>query len=420
MSRDLAHDARVEHHLDLALSSLEAGLLAEAQTQIEASLRLDPGHLTARLVQARIHLAAARPVEALAAVEAMNLYHPAGAKSPQAGMLRAQALLHARMDAIARTQLQQLTTDFPDDVRPHRLLAQLNLREERWDDAVQCLRHVVRLAPSDDASRRLLAQLIADSQPDASAKLLEDAGESSSATRLRLAELYRMTDRHRDAQSLYDQLLEQYPHDPSVWLSAGRLADGDGAVDLARRRLERAATLQGRGNSSAMSALALMHMHAGRFEAAGRCWFRVTRRTRDDMRAWAGLLVCAVMCGRIRLAQRAARPLEVQSSKSERRLLLADLWQRAAGGRVIAQHTAADEEVPAGHANSLDRLLRRAAEVFERQIHSFPRRADAHYHLAASREAIGQIDAAKNAVQDALDINPAYRAAANLRQRLAA
>jgi len=418
MSKDLAHDARLEHHLDLALAAFDAGLISEAKSQVDACVRLDPGHIAARLAQARINLAADKPVEALAAIESVSMYDPQAGRSPQVLMLRAESLVRGRMDASAHAQLVELIALFPDDVRAYRLLAQLNMREERYDDVAENLRHIVRLSPTDESARRMLAQLIRDDRPEEGITLLENGADDSAVTRLRLAELYRATSRHREANDLYAQLTEAYSHDPSVWHAAGDLADADGANDAAIKRLERASALLGRRNASAQRSLALTFMHAGRFQAAGRCWWRVTRRVADDVRAWAGLVVCAVICNRARLAQRASRPLDVQTSKSERRLLLADLWLHAAGGRVIAQHTTGRELASDDHVGALNRLLHRAAGVLEQHNVEHPRRADAHFHLAAAREAMSQMDEARKSVLAALAINPSYRAAAELSERL--
>lgn len=258
------------------------------------------------------------------------------------------------------------------------------------DQTIEKMHAVLRLNPGDTVIRRTLAQLL------------------------------RKVDRLCEAQENYDRLvMDTQAQDATVWLEAGTLADAIGDHAQAIKRLERAVALTRGDEAAALEALALAHMHGGRLEVAGRCWWRLTRLTKSTPRAWAGLLVCALARGRTTLAAKAERAISRDASPSKRCAELAKLWPQAAAATVIARSIGSAASAPTKPLGLLDSLLSKATVTLDRHVTSFPLRADSHYHLARCRHGLGQTRAADQAVKAALAINPGYIAAAKLAGDLA-
>lgn len=422
MSRNLNNQMQAQHLLDRALAALDAGLPEQATADLDQCLRIEPGNLCARLAQARAALAVNLPRKALSELDGAYLYDPDRADQPEVAMLRALALVRCNLDDMARRELGKLVERFPDDIRPRRMLAELCIRTGLLDEAVEQMRHVVRLEPTNATARRTLAGLIQESDPQASIDLLlqDEAATSSPVTQLLAARLCHEVGRLRDAQDIYDKLMTDRPDDPTVWLEAGKLADATGADSLAASRLEHAVALADNGKDVALAALALSHMHAGRLAEAGRCWWQAARCCPDNPKAWAGLLVCAFACDRTSLADRAGHMLALHWSRSERRAAIAELWPHAAGGIVIRQNTSGDAQSTSQPDGPLKDLLAAAVQTLTTRAQSEPDRADTHFHLATCHEALEDEEAASRSVRTALQINPTYAAAADLAKRLQA
>jgi len=421
MSRSLNNQMQVQHLLDRALAALDAGMPEQATADLDQCLRIEPGNLCARLAQARAALAVNLPRKALSELDGAHLYDPDRSGQPEVAMLRALTLVRCNLDDMARGELGKLVERFPDDIRPRRMLAELCIRNGLFDEAAEQMRHVVRLEPTNATARRTLAGLIQKSDPQTSIELLlQDTEAPSPVTQLLAARLCHEVGRLRDAEEIYDKLLVGRPDDPTVWLEAGKLADATGADSLAVARLEHAVALADNGKDVALAALALSHMHAGRLEEAGRCWWRSARCRTDNPNAWAGLLVCAIACERTTLADRAGHMLELHWSRSERRAAIADLWPHAAGGMVIRQNTSDRVQTASEADGPLKDLLATAVQTLTSHAQSEPNRADTHYHLAVCCDALEEEEAACQSVRTALQINPTYAAAADLARRLQA
>lgn len=403
---------------DRALVALDAGLLDIAHAHLSSALALQPDLREARLAQAQLALERARPREALDALDAHDHYHPDARQQPIVRMLRAEALCKAGLTDLAHQAVQELAHDFPDDHRPHRMLAGLALSRGEITACAQALGQVLRLCPYDASARRALAALAGADQPQRSIELLwADPGDAADpAIRLRIARLLRAVSRDREAQELFDELLAERPEDAELWLEAGALADDVGAWAQAVSRLERAVKLG--GGRGAEAALACTHMHAGRFAQAGYIWWRLAHRRIADLEAWVGLFVCAVAGGKLRLARRVREVLSVHSSRRERRTFLPRMWQRAAVGLAVLDAAAGRTAHPVREDAPLQRLLTQARQTLEAEARQHPRRADVKYHLAVCAEALGDQAGAAAAVSEALAINAHYAAAARLAARL--
>ena len=170
MNVDRLNSAR--QFLDRATLALDGGQLDLARQQLAFALKLDPSLAEARLIQARLDLHTARPLDALSALDAHDQYHPDHRDDPKVAFLRARALCRSGQDTEALDLLPKLARQYPDDERPHRLLAALRLKLEQVDGAIESLTQILRLKPSDRSVRRTLADLMCPTRPDDAAALL--------------------------------------------------------------------------------------------------------------------------------------------------------------------------------------------------------------------------------------------------------
>lgn len=415
MSKQLDQDARAQQRLDRALAALDAHLPRMAIDLLEKVLEIQPHNLTARIALSRAQLAMNQPADALTALDAAGFYDPQLVSGPQAGLLRAQALLCSDRHELARGQLNRVIELCPDDDRAYRMMVELCLKDNDQSGAIEHLTHVRRLAPSDHRAGRMLAHLLQTQDPQASAQMIES---DDPASQLRIARMHRLAGRDRDAEEIYQHLLKQQTEDDQLWLEAGQLSDESGADAQAIMRLEKAVSIGDQNRVAALCALAQAHMHAGRFSTAGHHWWQVTRHEPTHVAAWAGLLVCALHCDRPRIIKNARRNLERQTSKVQRREQLALMWQHAAMGEVIAKTNQPLAAKQPTEPTLLDQLLHSAAHTFAQNAKKYPGRADTHYHLAVCQNAIDDESDAKQNVLKALEINPNYRAAQSLDRQI--
>jgi tetratricopeptide (TPR) repeat protein len=421
---NLQRSEQAQSHVLRAQAALDAGQTDAAERHVQQALHLSPDLPGARLLEARLHLWRHRARAALASLDALDRYRgdgPAANPNPDVAFLRAKALVDAGLDDLATDLLHQLADEYADDVRPHRMLVGLLLKRGDRAAAVDHLRRVVELAPSDRASRILLAESLGPEHPQDAVDVLRQATKAGTdEDRLRLARQFRRAGREAEAEDLYQTLLRDNPTDAGLWIEAGELADAAGADVAAVKRLQRALTLVGGERARALEALARVHMHAGRFVPAGRCWFGAARLSGGKPEPLAGLVICAHIAGHQRLARRMVRTLAVGTSAVERRQVLARQWLHAAGGRELAQLRATGSAAPTPVSSPLANLLAAAVQTLKQSSLDHPARADTQYHLAVCHEALGDAPAAGEAALAALALNPRYKAAESLHLRLAA
>ncbi len=405
--------------LDLAKSAYYAKHYNQALGHIRRAIELDPDCVNARVLQARVYLKQNRPNLAMSALSAFEKAAPDMADTPEVSMLRAEALAGSGFDRVAKGQLQKLAAQLPDDVRPYRMLSGLHLKLNQFNEAISSLRDVVRLTPSDQASTRLLSDLIQHKDPQAGLDLLL-AGKvetNEPGVLLRAARQCRELDRLRDADELYESILKLRPEDVGVLIESGRLADEMGEDVTAIRRLEKAVSINGDHVAEALGALAVVHSHAGRFRlAALSCW-KAARRDGHDGLAWAGLAVNAKACGRTGLADRAFKALHRCTGSRQRQQYLAGWWQHVAAPLAMDSGL---NETPPDHAGQsvFQSLLKQATQTLADVTCDHPNRADAHYHLAVCHHLLADPTEANIHNDQALAINPRYAAAIRLADQI--
>jgi|GEM_PF-1699474 len=404
--------------LDRAKAAMDAGLLEDAAQFARESVRLDPQNVETRILQARVDLALNRPKGALAALDCYDLYAMGQPQRNDVNMLRAEALLRVQQDDLALPILTELTEQLPDDVRVHRMIVAVYTRQNQLDQAVDHLKHILRLQPDDQSARHTLAQLLEDTDPQGAVDMLCDSTDP--ATRLYVARQFHGLGRLRDAEETYRELLADQNDDPQLWLEAAQVAMDAGANALALERFDMAVKTGAKDERPILHGKALLAMRAGRFARAGRCWMRLTQLDANMPEAWAGLMVCAMLEERERLVTRAASHLKLHMSANERRTLLARVWHYASMGLVIreSRKTPVARDQQSFETAPLEGLLKRASQTLAEHARQIPLRADTHYHRAQCQQSLGNQREAVEHLQIALAINPTYLSARRLANEL--
>ncbi len=422
----LAQTAEAGDLADRARLCYDADLLPEAADLLKQAMALDPTLLEGRLLEARVRLAQMQGplVAALGAERAAHGMNGAEEHDPVVALLdRSWRLWQAGQRELARAAL-------PDKPAGRfallRRQAAMDVLLDRNEAAEAALRMWLNQQGDAQAVRRVLARLVARSRLREGVSLMLGARPTAMPSYLRYWSA-RVLARGRataDAERLVIDLLEDHPHDATLWRLAGRLAARAGQDAVAAHRLEMSAHLGQTGEAA--RSLMRLHLRAGRFPAAGAWAWRRLRRSRPRCRAlraeaWSVLAVSAILSGRRRLARRARHEAIRLVGRLGWQTLRRQVWQHAAAGLVLGRALTVDEAGPAavrGHESPLRRLLGFACERLGVHTTAWPHRADAFHHLAACRQALGEVDAAAAANNTALSLNPHYREALALQRQL--
>lgn len=418
---NLDRDLQARDFGNRALLALEVGLLDQANEMITRSIQSNPQCPATRITQARIELALHRGMGALAALDFHDLYAPHQRDLPEVACLRAQAMIFNKKTFKAQQILQQTVKDHPDNAMAHRLLAQVMLATGQKIDAVRHLSQVVALEPADVISTRTLATLVEESNPRQSLKLIMSLPMDAVTPDelLYQARLHHKLEELCEAEAIYAKLIESEISDPCIFIEAGKLADEMGENDRAVARLEKVTTCNEKVAFEAYSELAVVHMHAGRFDQAGICWWKASRLERTQAKSWAGVLVCALASGKASLVGKASDMLDQRCNPIIRRNMVSELWAHAASGKIINQQMGRDTNHLQPVASPLETLLAHASDILAEHAARYPRRADTWYHLANCQTAMSDTDEALASVKNAIQINPNYATARKLETKLA-
>ncbi len=405
-------------HRDRAEVSFDAGDPAGALPHARAALALLPDDPQARLLEAQALVAMGRGREALAALDALQRLEGHSLRSRTIDTLRLSALRQANRPDLALRLAERRWRDDLNDVAAAHAVVGLRLEVGDAAGAGEALRRMVEHGLASPSVCRQYAELAGVRDPQGAIAALEAGAEADPVTRLMLARLCGRADRLAEAETHYAVLLRGDPGDAAVWVEAGRLAMRLGWQDAARQRLAHALTLPGEHHDEARTALAVALMQGGRFAAAGRQWWKLTRSATAERIGWAGLLVCAHVTGRDALTRRAETWLGSHTAKAERRRMLAGLWREAAGPHAAQAALRSEPNATAKPRSVLAGLVRDAAHALAAQAEATPGRADVHYHHAMLEAARGDTRTAQVAVSRALQINPRYTAAQVLASRV--
>jgi tetratricopeptide (TPR) repeat protein len=418
---NLDRDLQARDFGNRASLALEAGLFDEAFELISRSIHLNPQASEMRIIQAKVELAMHRPAGAIAALDHHDLYAPHRRDLPEVACLRAMTMIQSKKIFKAQQLLGNVVKDAPDCVTAHRLLAQCLLATHQKIDAIRHLSQVVVLDPADVVSTRTLATLVETSNPRQSLTLMLSLPMDAQTPDelLYIARLHHRLEQLREAEAIYASLIESEISDPCVFIEAGKLADEMGENERAVKRLEQVTTCSEPIAYEANCELALVHMHGGRFDQAGLCWWKASRLDRPNPRAWAGLLVCSLASGKASLVGKTSDILDQRCNPITRRNLVSELWAHAACGKTINQHTKADTLEMQPIATPLQTLLSHASGILAEHANKFPGRADTFYHLANCQQAMDEKSDALASVKQAIQINPNYATAKRLEEHVA-
>ena len=414
----LRNQANAIEALDQARIALRVGHAAQALIHVMESRRLDPDHLDALLLCARIQLSLHRPADAMATLDLASLVDQAGDHSFDLQLLRAQSLSAAGRHSESLGLLEQLIKQCPTDTYLRRLAAAAAQSCSQIDTAITHLQSIIKLDASDDISIRTLAQLLSTRDPQSSIDLLQPENSvRRDAMQWQTAQWMKQAGRQRDAEETYRQLLAERPEDGSLWLEAAAHASQNGSLDVAIERYQHALALRLADPLATRVSLARTFMHAGRFDQAVWHWWRATMLDGNHPEIWAGLIVSAHCCNRAHLIELAQKRFEPLCDEDERIFLLTESWLDAGAGEVIHRVTEPSQP-PVATASPLTWILEQSAQVLSTQIVRKPGWADTLYHTAICEAALGDDESAREHVQAALDINPNYKAATTLAARL--
>jgi len=164
-----------------------------------------------------------------------------GAEVAYAELARASVINPA--DTLLRAHLKH----HQQDAEALRMLAEVAMRDQRFEDAEVLFARCLELAPKDDGARFSLAETFVRQQNGVSAipilKLLRQGDEADAAYRNLLAAAYTLTGQDDEALHLYEALLADFPKQANIWMNYGHLLRAIGRSQDAMSAYRRSAAL---------------------------------------------------------------------------------------------------------------------------------------------------------------------------------
>lgn len=401
--------------------------VADAETALQALtafLRDRPGHLRARRLQARALLQLNRVGQALETLDIADTYLRTGedeadpTERAEHLLLRSQAMgrLGRRDEAIVA--LESALEQRPDHIVALRRLVCLLYEMGNVDRAARLCTDLLELGGEEVSTLRLQARCYeamdcADKALAIYQRLdrLEPKRHQSPVT-LQTARLYHRTGRLIEAADAYAVLTRQSDDDVTLAVEAADLFTELGNDQRAMAYLEQAHRIR-RDHTPALIRLAELTMRLGHFARAGRLGWGLWRQHGQTLHGAAGLMVCAYVAGRDKLANRCRSVLIEQFSAEQRQEQVTRLWRLAMRGRLLVDFF--EQRAAETGGEVLPALLREAEQTIAEHLTEHANHADLHYHRAVARRGIGQPEAAARSFERALRINGGYLAAASQR-----
>jgi tetratricopeptide (TPR) repeat protein len=229
-------------HADLGTALSRLGRFDEAIAALRRATELQP-----ELPDAWLALADALHAHGDAAgADAAYLQHVRQSARDPRLLAAGKALFENRLPE-AEEQLRARLERAPNDVAAMRMLAEVDARLGRDDDALSLLTRCLELAPGFQPARKNLAQVLNRGNRQAEAleqvdALLAADPANPSYRNLKAVILGRIGD-YAQAIALYEELLAAHPRHPQLWMSYGHALKTAGAQDRAIDAYRRAIAL---------------------------------------------------------------------------------------------------------------------------------------------------------------------------------
>ncbi|MFT3896636.1 MAG: sulfotransferase [Thermomonas sp.] len=229
-------------HADLGAALARLGRTGEAVAALREAVALQPDLPDAWLALADA-LHANGDVAGAGVAYLQHVRH--SAKDPRL-LAIGKALFENRLPE-AEEQLRARLEHAPNDVAAIRMLAEVDARLGRDDDALALLERCLQLAPGFQPARKNLAQVLnrGNRQPEALREidtLLAAEPAHPSYRNLKAVILGRVGD-YAQAIALYEELLAAHPQHPQLWMSYGHALKTAGSQDRAIAAYRRAIDL---------------------------------------------------------------------------------------------------------------------------------------------------------------------------------
>ena len=261
----LAHAAaEPQRRFDSINTALQQNQTARARSLLDDWLEHSPESVEARIAEARVLIAEARPAEAL---RALDRARDLGA--PPTRLDRDLGILYARAGRIAEAEqrlLRSIAADPTPDPPRDEALIRLYIGSLRLSEAGAQIERWAEAAPRDPRPWLWLGEMHRANGntrrlPAAYRAALERDPNCDEA-RLRLAEVLPAEGESAEALRLCEDYLTRHPDDPVALITAGRIALDDGQTDRARDWLERAVAA-GSADPRAFESLAQIALRSG-------------------------------------------------------------------------------------------------------------------------------------------------------------
>ena len=287
----------------LAKQQYEGGNLADARKSLDEALRLQPDNVSLRILSARLSIeqgkleTAIKELENVRAIDpgnaeadylmgviyqrwqkpenALKWYVQASDKNPAElayVMARAETLIARNRDAEALDYLQQRLTYF-ENASPIRVLTgQLLLWSGKRAEAITLFREASMLTPEDEQIREHLAlALYGNGQYPEAITLLEKLTHSERFAKrtdllLALGESLLNVNRPEDARNILQDLAQNQPAEPTIWLALAKAGLACNDADRAEMSIKKALALA--NSADAWVLLGYLRIRQGKLDDA--------------------------------------------------------------------------------------------------------------------------------------------------------